>query len=534
MRRRTTVQDPPITTITRTHPEATLLFEDHIRGYRRNQRRRYVAHQAIRRVARRISGGSYNQTLEQQIDLQVQLRLSMQERAAIVPSEVLYHSRRDDIHHRVYVHRAKEAILVTNNQIDRAFIQPESFEQLRRSGMQFIHMGIIQVRAQILHRREEGTLALVVFRDNIWQGDQAIFVTMEVDLTNDSQLVYVIPNTMLTISDFYRNIKISVLTHGYENWQNGEANLLITRGIVGRLSNTLNVGFAYEIQNVVDYLASHGVRALPGKAYNTRDVLGQNWMIQQTTVQIPMQRTSVTTRNLLGSRISIHFDNYKAASKSETSSYNNKDEEVQSDEEEIRSEQILVLVEQHPVLKVERLNKEAILPYRQTEVSKLDFKETLAKQFQNYSSKNRYSLSDTKFDSHKTNLLLLIPHLQLHWSSIFTYLMLLVSCLAAAYSISVCNSDIQAADLGSLQLQLCFSVWSLNSSRKEYHLTLRKQKVPLRLFAKIQNSYIFLAPYQNWIEKLAQIRASLISFPSADPVLFQKSSHYRNATFLVL
>ncbi|KAG6495559.1 hypothetical protein ZIOFF_043385 [Zingiber officinale] len=80
-----------------------------------------------------------------------------------------------------------------------------------------------------------------------------------------------------------------------------------------------------------------------------------------------MQPTFVTTRNLLGGRISIHFDNYKAASTSETSSYNNKDKEVQSDEEEIRSEQILVLVKEHPVLKVERLNKEAILPYRQTE-----------------------------------------------------------------------------------------------------------------------------------------------------------------------
>ncbi|KAG6487514.1 hypothetical protein ZIOFF_056101 [Zingiber officinale] len=230
----------------------------------------------------------------------------MQERAAIVPAEVLYHSRRDDIHHRVYVHRAEEAILVTNNQINRAFIQPESFEQLRRSGMQFMHMGIIQVQVQILHRREEGTLALIVFRDNRWQGDQAIFATMEVDLTNGSQLVY-------------------------ENWQNEEANLLITQGIVGRLSNTPNVGFAYEVQNVVDYLASHGVWALPGKAYSTRDVLGQNWMIQQTSVQIPIQPTSVTTRNLLGGRISIHFDNYKAASTSRTSSNNNKDEEVQSD-----------------------------------------------------------------------------------------------------------------------------------------------------------------------------------------------------------
>ncbi|KAG6479626.1 hypothetical protein ZIOFF_063094 [Zingiber officinale] len=71
---------------------------------------------------------------------------------------------------------------------------------------------------------------------------------MEVDLTHGSQMIYVIPEITMTIGDFYQNIQISVLTRGYEAWQNSEANLLITIGLVGRLSDTPNVGFAYEIQ----------------------------------------------------------------------------------------------------------------------------------------------------------------------------------------------------------------------------------------------------------------------------------------------
>lgn len=130
--------------------------------------------------------------------------------------------------------------------------------------MQFIHIGLMQVRLQILHRRDEGTLALVIFRDNRWQGDQSIFATMEVDLASGNQLIYVIPDTITTIRDFYQNIQISIQTRGYENWQDGEANLLVTQGIVGRLSNTPNIGFAYQVQHVTDYLASHGVKALPG------------------------------------------------------------------------------------------------------------------------------------------------------------------------------------------------------------------------------------------------------------------------------
>ncbi|KAG6479220.1 hypothetical protein ZIOFF_062682 [Zingiber officinale] len=66
----------------------TPLFEDQIRGYRRNQRRLYNAQQAVRRVGQALTGGtSTRHTLEQQIEPEAQLQLSMQERASIVPAE---------------------------------------------------------------------------------------------------------------------------------------------------------------------------------------------------------------------------------------------------------------------------------------------------------------------------------------------------------------------------------------------------------------------------------------------------------------
>ncbi|KAG6523640.1 hypothetical protein ZIOFF_013505 [Zingiber officinale] len=342
MMTRTRAQNPPVTTAV-TRPEEARVFEDQIREYRQAHRRRYNTQRAVQRMASRITRRTYTHSLEQQMDPQVQLRLSMQERAAIVPAEVLYHSRRDDAHHRVYMHRSEEALLVTRNQADLSFIQPESYAQLQRSGMRF----------------------------KWYEGDQAIFATMEIDLTNGSQLVYVIPDTMLTISDFYRNIQISILTRGYEGWQNSESNLLITRGLVGRLSNTPNVGFAYEVQNVVDYLTSHGVRALPGRSYSTRDVIGQNWIVRPSSTNIPVQPTEVNTRNLLNENISLQFENYQATTASHPT-YNLNDEEVQSDEEEVRNHIVAVLIET-PVpeeeLLVKRISSLAVLPQRRTEGS---------------------------------------------------------------------------------------------------------------------------------------------------------------------
>ncbi|KAG6501856.1 hypothetical protein ZIOFF_041740 [Zingiber officinale] len=159
---------------------------------------------------------------------------------------------------------------------------------------------------------------------------------MEVDLTHGSQMIYVIPEIMMTIGDFYRNIQISILTRGYEAWQNNEANLLITRGLVGRLSNTPNIGFAYEIQGVVDYLTSHGVKALPGRSFSTSRLQGLNWTINPTQIAIPMQPAEVNSQTMMDGRISLSFNNYAAAQPAQEPKYNNNDEEI-----------LAVLIEMH-------------------------------------------------------------------------------------------------------------------------------------------------------------------------------------------
>ncbi|GKF40479.1 hypothetical protein Tco_0120540 [Tanacetum coccineum] len=92
-----------------------------------------------------------------------------------------------------------------------------------------------------------------------------IISTMEVDLAQGTQLVYMVPDMMMSINDFHDHLRVSIQTHGYETWQGGESNLLVTLSMVGRLSNTSYVGFNYNIENVVDHLSTRGISAIPGE-----------------------------------------------------------------------------------------------------------------------------------------------------------------------------------------------------------------------------------------------------------------------------
>ncbi|KAG6472623.1 hypothetical protein ZIOFF_070097 [Zingiber officinale] len=201
-------------------------------------------------------------------------------------------------------------------------------------------------------------MALVIFRDSRWQDGRSIIATMEVDLTKGSQLIYVIPDIMMTMGDFFWNIQLSILSKGYESWRNWEANLLITRGMIGRLSNTPNVAFAYEVSGVVDYLTSHSVNALPRRRYSTSQLQGMNWIIRPTQINFPMQPAEVSSRNLIDDRRSISFQNYVTAPSA------NQDEAVSSNEEEIWNYILAILIKQYIQIQVKKLTPTAIIPRR--------------------------------------------------------------------------------------------------------------------------------------------------------------------------
>nr|AHM92963.1 polyprotein [Banana streak CA virus] len=325
---------------TQTVAEAgTPLIDDQIREYRNSRRAAYeaqrVARQAGNIVGRIVGRQPREHTLSMVVDPNSELSRSLAHRARTVPGEVLYMTQRDSPVNRVYRNRTEERMLVTNGQQDRSFIYPESFEELVNAGFEYIHLGVLQVRLQIMHRTYAGTMALVVFRDTRWtqEGDEdrSIIAAMEADLSQGHQLIYVIPDIMMTIRDFYQHVQISILTKGYQGFQ-GEANLLITRSCRCRLTNVPNVGFAYNIQKVVEYLNSKGVKAIQAQKLSTKRFQGTEWNIKPSNVVVPMQPTSMIARVNYDSSRSIRFGDYQASTSSAPPKYNNNgdsDDEIQ-------------------------------------------------------------------------------------------------------------------------------------------------------------------------------------------------------------
>ncbi|ABR01170.1 hypothetical protein [Lucky bamboo bacilliform virus] len=286
--------------------------EDQIRDYRANARLRHDAQRQLQRVRRTLTGRQgYRRTLEQHIDPNEQLQLSQKKKAAIVPTEVLYDDGWHSTVHKVYQHYDEQRVLVLEDS-ELPFINEQSYRQLLSSGFQHIHVGMVLVRVHALHSRHAGTMALLCLRDTRWKSSRGIIGSMEVDLTAGSQLVYVVPDILLSVQDFYNHIEVVVMTHGYQDWVDGESNLLITKALVGRLTNTSYAHFKYNVEGVADYLAGNGIVALAEQRHTTTELQGLDWNLKPKQSTAPVQPQEVTYNNRLDGSVTLRFTGYAA------------------------------------------------------------------------------------------------------------------------------------------------------------------------------------------------------------------------------
>nr|GEY77865.1 TPA: orf y [Tanacetum cinerariifolium] len=95
-----------------------------------------------------------------------------------------------------------------------------------------------------------------------------------------TQLVYTFPDMILSVNDFHNHVEVAIQTHGYDTWQGGESNLLITMALTGRLSNTSYMGFQYSVENVVDHLTTNGITTILGERRSIDELEGMSWNLK--------------------------------------------------------------------------------------------------------------------------------------------------------------------------------------------------------------------------------------------------------------
>ncbi|GJV73450.1 hypothetical protein Tco_1493445 [Tanacetum coccineum] len=214
------------------------------------------------------------------VDPERQLEISRERRANLVPAEVLYSNNRSTARHRVYEHYSEQRILcVGENQINLRLCNEESYENLRNSGLQHIHLGIFMIRLHALHRRSAGTNALVVLRDTRWEDSRQIIATMEVDLSAGTQLVYTFPDMILSVNDFHNHVEVAIQTHGMEN--------------------------------VMDHLTTTGITGIPSERRSIEELEGMSWHLnpfEQTLVRVPSR---VAVKERLNRSVSLRFERYR-------------------------------------------------------------------------------------------------------------------------------------------------------------------------------------------------------------------------------
>ncbi|GJU62046.1 RNA-directed DNA polymerase [Tanacetum coccineum] len=318
--------------------------DDQVRDYQWTQRRRFE----LQRGFRRLRGQRYNNTLESMVNPEQQLAISGRRRAQLAPAEVLYSYHRQTARHRVYEHYSEQRINCgEGDQVDLRLCNDQSYQALQREGMQHIHIGLAMIRIHTLHRIGAGTNALIVLQDTRWSNTTRIISTMEVDLAQGTQLVYMVPDMMMSINDFHDHLRVSIQTHGYEAWQGGESNLLVTLSMVGRLSNTSYVGFNYNIENVVDHLSTRGISAIPGERRTMEELEGQSWHLRPVENETAKVPTRVAVHQRINRTTSLRFERYRSQTPSRAS-VDQRDQEVVEDEEEILTAAVALMESETP------------------------------------------------------------------------------------------------------------------------------------------------------------------------------------------
>lgn len=182
-------------------------------------------------------------------------------------------------------------------------VQPESL---------YVHPGVFVMGIKHLGRKQAGGKVLLVLRDTRRTDEnKSVLGCMELDMSQNAVLAFCNLDFVLSWSDAKKYIKIFVQTKGFEDMIAGE-NLEIMIAYCGRLGTTSSMQYQIQSDELVEMLASKGIKCIPPMAI--KPIEGAEWnlrdMFQETEAKISIPTASVLYKNSEGN-ISLRFGGYR-------------------------------------------------------------------------------------------------------------------------------------------------------------------------------------------------------------------------------
>ncbi|KAI9110057.1 hypothetical protein K1719_019098 [Acacia pycnantha] len=221
------------------------------------------------------------------VDPDKQLDVLYHKGTDLAPAEILYTHGLWETKQKVYEHFSEETVRYTGeDKVIIPFINRDSKQKLLDQDLLIIHIGLVLIKITGLTRSQAGGQVILNLVDTRYNNDikRAIIGTMEVDMAQNSGVIYMAPQIQMTVTDFSKHFQLIIKTRVYEDFTEGQ-NLAITKILTGRLSNNTNNNFKLKIDRVMQYLGSQGIKAIEGKTFTAKDLAGKEWNITLPATQ---------------------------------------------------------------------------------------------------------------------------------------------------------------------------------------------------------------------------------------------------------
>lgn len=197
-----------------------------------------------------------------------------------------------------------------NDTVIIPLLRKESCKMLQENHMNYTHLGLIVVGIKGMTRLDLGAhVIMTLFDDSIEDKQKKIISFMDVDMNNNRGLFYCAPEFFLRTKDIH-NIKLGILSSGY-GLINRE-NLVITFGFIGKATQNTNINYKCDIKDVIEAIASKGVRFIKPPKFSPELLAGKTWNLNKLFKE---QRPKLTPQEGeifqdLQGNINIRFTDY--------------------------------------------------------------------------------------------------------------------------------------------------------------------------------------------------------------------------------